>query len=801
MGDRARDRRVDDFHRFTGRGDPNNPNHEFTYQHQRQMPTETDSYRPGDCTQDDNRGPSRHPKESKGSKTGKRQKTKQQPKPQKWTPVPAHERPILSFNAREKTPDLLPGMITGGEFLSAPDGSADGVGENICDAAGAGDGVEMDMSDDENPELAAAKAVTAVEEAVDGERKPDVISLIRSFKTRTSVGKPKNPVQDNDDFISLSFGDEPIHLDQDDEDSNHKRRKVNGKDNHDEPSFSHRFNHFGPPRDTGPPGLPPRPLTYRKPTPPPQPQYPHLQPRNRSVQQSNSGGPSSLPNAPQSKRTSLNTSGNPAMQNKGYDGRLDIPKSRKRNYSEMSRGKTIIDGNITHEYMATPRSEPCPWTKMGSDHSRSLSMSNCKKESNSFCAIFRLHNEILDFIAYIQPRAYEHAVRRELVHRIRAVVTKLWPDTDLRVFGSFAAELYLPTSDIDLVVISTSFAKIGIPRYSEKNALYKLRQALLASNTAKPGSLVVIANAKVPIIKFVDRETNIHVDISFENSSGLVANETFIKWKTQFPAMPILLTVIKQFLAMRGLNEVYLGGLGSFSVTCLIVSMLQMHPGAASGGMDPRRHLGIMLLEFLELYGKNFNTETLGICVDSRKPSYFRKNDVFPVIQRGATPPQTDLLCIQDPNNAENDISRSSYHIKMILTLWAEALDDLAGQMKKFETLQFVDRQNRSLLGVILGGNYGKIEEQRWLMKKVYMDRIGPLEDILMEERQWGGTTPFVTQTPNPVQQPTDSSPANGPAPNKKTSRGNNPGGPSYSRKSKQRFHGRGRQDEPIVID
>jgi non-canonical poly(A) RNA polymerase PAPD5/7 len=262
-----------------------------------------------------------------------------------------------------------------------------------------------------------------------------------------------------------------------------------------------------------------------------------------------------------------------------------------------------------------------------------------------------------------------------------------------------------------------------------------------------------------------------------------------------------LLTVIKQFLAMRGLNEVYLGGLGSFSVTCLIVSMFQMHPGAASGRMDPRRHLGVMLLEFLELYGKSFNTETLGICVDSRKPSYFRKNDVFPVIQRGATPPQTDLLCIQDPNNSENDISRSSYQIKIILTLWAEALDDLVGQMKKFERLQFVNRQNRSLLGVILGGSYGKIEEQRWLMRKVYMDRIGPLEDILTEEKQWGEATPFVTRTLSPVQQVTNRSSGSGPVPNKKTSHGSNSSGPSHPRKSKQGFCRKGRQDEPIVIE
>jgi len=373
MGDRDRDRRVDDIRRFTGRGDPNNLNHEFTYQHQRQMPTETDSYRPSNRPQDDNRGPPRHPK-----KLGKRPRAKQQPKPppQKWTPVPAHERPILSFNVREKTPDLLPGMITGGEFLSALDGSGDDVGENMCDAAGSDDEVEMDMSDGENSALVVTKAISAAEEAVGGEKKPDVISMIRSLKAKAAVGKPKNPVEDNDDFISLSFGDEPIHLDQSDEDSNHKRRKVNGKDNRDEPSFSHRHNHFGPPKDTGPPGLPPRPLTYRKPTPPPQLRDLDLQPRNRSAQQSKSGGPSSLPNAAHSKHTSFNAAGNLVTQDKGQNRQLDVPKSRKRTYSDMSRGKSIIDGNITYEYLATPRADPFPWIKMGNDHSRSLSMSN-----------------------------------------------------------------------------------------------------------------------------------------------------------------------------------------------------------------------------------------------------------------------------------------------------------------------------------------------------------------------------------------------------------------------------------------
>jgi hypothetical protein len=37
---------------------------------------------------------------------------------------------------------------------------------------------------------------------------------------------------------------------------------------------------------------------------------------------------------------------------------------------------------------------------------------------------------------------------------------------------------------------------------------------------------------------------------------GLIANETFQTWKEQFPIMPAILLVVKQFLLIRGLISV-----------------------------------------------------------------------------------------------------------------------------------------------------------------------------------------------------------------------------------------------------
>lgn len=66
------------------------------------------------------------------------------------------------------------------------------------------------------------------------------------------------------------------------------------------------------------------------------------------------------------------------------------------------------------------------------------------------------------------------------------------------------------------------------------------------------------------------------------------------------------------------------GGLGSYALTSLIVSFLQLHPKIQSGEIKQEENLGILLIEFFELYGKRFQYDTVGISVRG-KGSYFRK--------------------------------------------------------------------------------------------------------------------------------------------------------------------------------
>lgn len=177
---------------------------------------------------------------------------------------------------------------------------------------------------------------------------------------------------------------------------------------------------------------------------------------------------------------------------------------------------------------------------------------------------------------------------------------------------------------MDVVVISNSFQTSGHKVVCQtKKQLFRFGDFIKSSGMAQQGSVEVIVGAKVPLVKFVDRSTAIKVDVSFENDTGVIANDTFALWKKQFPAMPLLVTIIKQFLMMRGMNEVQHGGLGGFSVTCLVTSLLQNMPRVQSGELIPEHNLGEILIEFLDFYGNQLDTTRTGITMDP--PGYFDK--------------------------------------------------------------------------------------------------------------------------------------------------------------------------------
>jgi non-canonical poly(A) RNA polymerase PAPD5/7 len=391
---------------------------------ERSRDTEPDRYR------DSYRPQQQHQRGARGGRGGNRGGRGGAPFKKKIAP-PAHDRPILSFDYREKTPELMPGMVTAGFELLNDEDDGEEEGE-----------APMEHSEDDEPAAPAAPAAPATEptapeepatlvapesgvgkvatlvvptangvvekklEVIEGKefveadkKRIDVISMIRQAKAKAAAEKEtkKDSVAANDDFISLNFDDdkpsrkkpESESEEERDYDDHKKRRRLNDRTRatpdlpEDAPRpFSHKESLHGPyvpkePEDDGPPGLAPGvgPLSRAgKLAPPPGPSrevHKALGKRRR--------GRGDSPSDYDSYDESDDEEYNPENLNVAGVGRFDfdgpdIPRSRKRKHDKISSGNNKVDGNITRQWRVKPGIQSAPWMNGAVDHSRSLKM-------------------------------------------------------------------------------------------------------------------------------------------------------------------------------------------------------------------------------------------------------------------------------------------------------------------------------------------------------------------------------------------------------------------------------------------
>ncbi|KAK3804629.1 MAG: hypothetical protein J3Q66DRAFT_362132 [Benniella sp.] len=249
-----------------------------------------------------------------------------------------------------------------------------------------------------------------------------------------------------------------------------------------------------------------------------------------------------------------------------------------------------------------------------------------------------LTQELWDFVDYISPTKEEHQIREYVVRLVRKTVKDLWSNADVVVFGSFDTMLYLPTSDLDIVLLRDGgFNKLDLNRLASH-----LRRSGIANE------VTVISKAKVPLVKFKESITGIPVDISFNLTNGIDSGQVISTYINEIPALRPLTMLVKYFLMIKNHNEVF----------------LQMHLKSRVGNIDPMDNLGVLLIEFFELYGLCFNYTRVGLTVRDNG-SYFEKKryaDQSPVWSFRTS---TELLlsCI-DPNDPTTTRPKAHTHYK-----------------------------------------------------------------------------------------------------------------------------------------
>jgi len=310
--------------------------------------------------------------------------------------------------------------------------------------------------------------------------------------------------------------------------------------------------------------------------------------------------------------------------------------------------------------------------------------------------LISLHQEIEDFFDYMTPTPEEHDMRLRVVNNIKGIILELWPTAKVEIFGSFSTGLYLPTSDIDLVVIG-DWAKLP---------LRTLEDALRNKGVCDNDQIKVLDKASVPIVKLTDRVSRVKVDISFNMSNGVRSAELIKEFKSVYPVLGKLVLVLKQFLLERDLNEVFHGGISSYSLILMTVSFLQLH--ARNIHSEPNCNLGILLIEFFELYGRKFNYMKTAIRIKNGG-TYISKQEIQKDMKDGHRP---SVLSIEDPLTPGNDIGRGSYGALEVRQAFEYAYITL---LQAVNPTNSIDPKEESILGRIVRVTDKVVMYRQWI--------------------------------------------------------------------------------------
>ncbi|KAJ9452839.1 Poly(A) RNA polymerase gld-4 [Diplonema papillatum] len=318
-----------------------------------------------------------------------------------------------------------------------------------------------------------------------------------------------------------------------------------------------------------------------------------------------------------------------------------------------------------------------------------------------------LDSEIYDFMHHMELTEDERSVRRGIAERVEAVTRKLWPESTLEVFGSWATNLCLPSSDID-------FTLSGV----ESSEAQKLSRAMQSDGLTTQ----VISATKVPLVRITDPTSGIHADISFNMSRAAASAANMKRLVRKYPVARPLIMTLKSILKLGNINELYTGGLSSYSLSLMVIAYLQMAAAQAKpseeeeeqdnensegtaedeeetsgsegseassaeltgtrsrtsgssnvSSVENERDLcqgaGQALIGFLETYG----LEATGLDFDTIAVSV-AQGKCIPKKDSPCGAHSTSSLCLEDPLCFENDVAKGTFRFTDVRMLFSTTL-------------------------------------------------------------------------------------------------------------------------------
>lgn len=208
----------------------------------------------------------------------------------------------------------------------------------------------------------------------------------------------------------------------------------------------------------------------------------------------------------------------------------------------------------------------------------------------------RLEHELLDIETWLQPTQAEKHIRLLTITRFINVIEASYPGCSCIPQGSSANETYLPTSDIDLIVI-------GLPEGTNVIDILKgLTKIFWKSSLISNAHL--IPNAAVPIIKLIERPFGFYIDICVSNINGILNIPRVKNYLSTYKYLRPLLVFLKLFTLIHKIDDPATGGFGSNQLLNIALFAIQACQNISN--------LGQVLLFLLDVLGNKINYFLVG---------------------------------------------------------------------------------------------------------------------------------------------------------------------------------------------
>nr|CAI5847461.1 unnamed protein product [Callosobruchus analis] len=230
----------------------------------------------------------------------------------------------------------------------------------------------------------------------------------------------------------------------------------------------------------------------------------------------------------------------------------------------VSKRHTFRGQHLVVKYRDIPQNKPPPEMNEEPPDDQLELLRLLRLQSSLIQQAFQLRN--------YQLHTYHQQLRNffGIATELKIVLSRSFPQCQVHPFGSMVTGLCFRNSDVDLYIS-------GIRRRDENDVplLYRLKRMLTDSNVFR--YVIVIANAKIPIMKCIHAATDMRCDINLRNMLG-VCNSQLIKYYMSLnPKLTDLMFIVKYWAKIHkltGQNHLFT----NYSIAIMVIFFLQQPP-------------------------------------------------------------------------------------------------------------------------------------------------------------------------------------------------------------------------------